>query len=361
MLEQYLSLPRSHDRVALALWAIHTHVYEKYMVTPRLALISPVRGCGKTVTLDVLDRLVARPEKSDNITAAAIYHALDEQPPRTLLLDEADNMEMGTKAVVRAVLNSGYRKGGSIDRVMRGKRHKFRVFAPVALASIGSLTLPLMSRSIVIHIERYNGIEQLRRFDSNDTQHLDIVWSATRDWAHNVKLNPDPAMPAEIRGRNADNWRPLIAIADAFGPAWGAEAREAAIAFCEDHHDEDIGVVLLGDIRTVFNVFNSRGVNRIGSKELADALIELDEEWGAWCGMNNDRAPHRLLSPELVRLLRRFHIHLKTIWPLGRQADSKSRKGYTRDQFEAAWKAYCSPAGDGTKAQPRRAKALIGL
>ena len=70
----YLAV-NSHEYVALALWAMHTHVYDRYMVTPRLLLTSPVRGCGKSVGLDVLSRLVARSELTDNITAAAVSRA----------------------------------------------------------------------------------------------------------------------------------------------------------------------------------------------------------------------------------------------------------------------------------------------
>src|SRR5215831_12001036 len=55
----YVAL-NSHEYVAMALWAMHTHIFDRYMVTPRLLLTSPVRHCGKSVALDVLSRLVAR-------------------------------------------------------------------------------------------------------------------------------------------------------------------------------------------------------------------------------------------------------------------------------------------------------------
>src|SRR5215468_10977892 len=86
----------SHEYVAFALWAMHTHVYDRYMVTPRLLLTSPVRGCGKSVGLDVLSRLVARAELTDNITAAAVYDTIDRLTC-TLLMDEFDNQELATK------------------------------------------------------------------------------------------------------------------------------------------------------------------------------------------------------------------------------------------------------------------------
>ena len=63
----------------------------RFMVTPRLALRSPVADCGNTTLLDVLARLTARSEKFDAISTAAIFRLIDATHP-TLLIDEADNL-----------------------------------------------------------------------------------------------------------------------------------------------------------------------------------------------------------------------------------------------------------------------------
>ena len=63
LLEEYVAL-KPHEYIAVSLWALHTHVYECFMVTPRLALRSPIADCGKTTLLDVLSRLTARPTSS---------------------------------------------------------------------------------------------------------------------------------------------------------------------------------------------------------------------------------------------------------------------------------------------------------
>src|SRR5262249_27622989 len=137
MVEDYVALD-PHEYVAVALWAIHTHFYDQFMVTPRLLLRSPVRNCGKTTLLDVMSRLVARPEKPASTAAAAIYYAVNAAK-RTLLLDEADNLELSARAVLRAVLNAGYRRGGAVTRMVQGRSRRFEVFAPIALAAIGPL------------------------------------------------------------------------------------------------------------------------------------------------------------------------------------------------------------------------------
>src|SRR2546423_9126729 len=41
MLETYIRL-EPHEYVAVTLWIVHTHVYDRFMVTPRLLLSSPV-------------------------------------------------------------------------------------------------------------------------------------------------------------------------------------------------------------------------------------------------------------------------------------------------------------------------------
>jgi hypothetical protein len=339
MLEQYVALDE-HFAVAVPLWFIHTHIYDRFMVTPRLFLKSPVRNCGKTTLLNVASRLVARAEKTDSITAAAIMHAAHESKS-TLLLDEADNLEASARATLRAVLHAGYHKGGSRTLVVKGVRKRFDVFAPIALAGIGSLPLPLMSRSIVIHMRRHDGARSLRRFDLNDTTDLDLVYTHIRHWARHVQLNGDPEMPAGMHGRLADNWRPLLSIADACGPKWSALAREAAVAFARADSDEDVGVTLLRHIR---EVFDACGGDRPASKKLVNDLINLDGAdamWAEYRGVRGDERPRKLTENSLAALLRPFEIRPRRLWPLPRTPESKSFRGYLRADFEESWRSYC--------------------
>jgi hypothetical protein len=87
LMRQYLEL-REHEYIAAALWALHTHVYDQYMHTPRLVLRSPAPGCGKTTLLLILEKLTARGKKHDSITTAALLRRIDRAHP-TALLDEA--------------------------------------------------------------------------------------------------------------------------------------------------------------------------------------------------------------------------------------------------------------------------------
>jgi hypothetical protein len=79
--QDYLALD-SHEYVALALWAVHAHVYDRFEHTPRLMLTSPVRGCGKTTAVKVLGRVVGRPEPVISITQGALYDTIHRLRPR---------------------------------------------------------------------------------------------------------------------------------------------------------------------------------------------------------------------------------------------------------------------------------------
>ena len=66
-----------HTAEAIALWVVHTHLFEHFLISPRLALRSAIKQCGKTTTLDILARLVRRPLPTVNVTAAAIFRIVE--------------------------------------------------------------------------------------------------------------------------------------------------------------------------------------------------------------------------------------------------------------------------------------------
>jgi hypothetical protein len=176
-------------------------------------------------------------------------------------------------------------------------------------------------------------------------------------WTKDVDLNSDPPMPAPLRNRQADNWRPLIAIADAFGAAWAGRAREAAVAFAGEHQDEDAAVVLLRDIR---DIFDGHGVDRLPSKTIVDRLNGADDAmWSEWRGIHGNQQPRKLSQGELAKLLEPFRIRPRTIRTFSDASGKPTAKGYCRHQFEAAWRSYCY--GNATPSQPRNIRHLRSL
>jgi putative DNA primase/helicase len=353
VVREFLSL-EEHEFVALALWAMHSHVARKAMHTPRLVLRSGLRGCGKTTCLDVLFGIVACPEKSDNMTAASFVRLAntgDATWGPTILIDEVDNLGLLTNSFFRAALNSGYRQGGAIQRTITNQVVKFRTFAPVVLAGIGTVPLPLARRAIVINLKRDpRAAVRLKKLDILDPEQVEnfaLIAGALAGWARDCVLASDPPMPPELTGGQCDNWRRLIAIADACGPEIAELARQVAVRMSRGL-DEDLEVLLLRDIRDIFDL---KQVDRLTSKIIVEYLDLLPHGlWADWRGRDNTEAPRPLTQSIMAKLLRIFEIRPTTVWPPGpRNADSKSANGYYRHQFEDAWARYCPGADTPTQ------------
>jgi len=115
----YVAFPSDHARVAVALWVLHCHALDAFESTPRLALLSPEKGSGKTRTLEVLGLVVPGPMHAVNLSAAALYRVVADKQP-TLLLDEADtylgNLVSKQHEDLRGLINAGHRRGAMVYR-----------------------------------------------------------------------------------------------------------------------------------------------------------------------------------------------------------------------------------------------------
>ncbi|MCP3957544.1 MAG: DUF3631 domain-containing protein, partial [bacterium] len=255
---------------ALSLWVVHTYALEAAFITPRLAITSPVKRCAKTLVLTVLEHLVTKALMTSNVSAAAVFRCIEKFQP-SLLVDEADTFLAG-KDELRGILNSGHRRGGTVLRVAGDalEPRAFRTFAPVAIAMIGKLRDTLADRSIEIEMRRKRREEKVEILRLDRMSHLGELRSRCARWAHDhlqELRDAEPEVPAELHDRAADNWRPLLAIADAVGGDWPTLARRSAQLLSSDVEGEDraIGEMLLADIRSIFE---SRGADRIFTDDL---------------------------------------------------------------------------------------------
>ena len=95
------------------------------MVSPRLAFTSPVNGCGKTTALAVIEQLAYRAQTHGQCDAGRDLSFGRSVHGGTLLVDEADNLGLRDNGPLRAMLNSGHRKGGNVRRFIKGRPQSF--------------------------------------------------------------------------------------------------------------------------------------------------------------------------------------------------------------------------------------------
>jgi hypothetical protein len=88
--------------------------------------------------------------------------------------------------------------------------------------------------------------------------------------------------------------------------------------------------------------------DRVEGKALAKAVIEVDDYFSDWRGANDKGQPHELTSPELSRLLKRFGVRSRSLFPIPRTPHSKSFRGYMRSSIESAWRTHYSESDTTT-------------
>jgi putative DNA primase/helicase len=338
-IRRYVMLPRQ-AATAIALWIVHCYGFDLFPITPRLLIESPTPRCGKTRLIEILQALVPRALRADNISAAAMFRTVELCRP-VVLIDEADSFLKNSEDH-RNIVNSGHARGGAVVRTVgeNFEPRQFSTFTPVALASIGSLAATIMDRSIVVIMRRRLPSEPVDRFKSDRAGHLHELARKAARWIadhKDVLRDADPEMPQELHDRAADNWQPLLAIADLAGWDWPQQARVAAqtlSAQASEQDDQSRGVMLLADVRSVFNERPSKAgkdADRISSTGLVEALVALiDRPWATW-------SKGKPITPAAVaRQLKMFGIVPSTI----KLSDGKQPNGYKRSQFDDAFGRY---------------------
>jgi hypothetical protein len=244
-----------HELVLVVLWIVGTHVFNEFAIFPRLFITAPERGCGKTTLLDLAEMLVPRPIKVENITTAALFRTIEAARP-SVLLDEADAFVRRNEEL-RGVIDSGHKRNGSVIRLVEidGKLEprKFSTWAPMALAAIQDLPGTIEDRSIRVKMERRRADEPVQSlYRANGLANLArklVRWAADNA----VELSAaDPEMPDGIVNRKANNWLPMLAIAEAVGGGWSDRVRQAAVALNSEGGAESTEINLLADIRAAF-------------------------------------------------------------------------------------------------------------
>jgi hypothetical protein len=347
-IRRFLILPNESDYTIVSLWIAHTYFTHKIKTTPRLAIISPEYGCGKSRVLEVLESLTFKGEKLDHHTRSYLMRTVDlirEEFSRspTLLIDEIDsvfrkNSEEGE--ATRAFANTGYRATGFYGITEGDSKKtptKFKTFAPMALAGKGEV-LPesVMTRAVIIRLQRRMGNEYIEdfltdlvAFEAEELREELLGWS---DYCAQEISTLNPDLP--VRDRDKEVWLPLFIVAHLADEAWIKRAEIALANIQEAKSDNTLPRErqLLSDI---WKIFQAQEREKIKSAAIILGLIEMpDSEWDIYNFGKpiNERA--------LAKKLRTYGIKPAQI----RFENGQGAKGYYRSEVESAVKRYLEPS-----------------
>ena len=309
----------------VALWVFHTHAFDAAVATPYLYVKSAEPQCGKTRLLETVELLVRNPKKTANMSAGALYAAIESQRP-TIMLDEIDAIFTGGKANedLRNMLNSGYIASGSVERQTMGaggvrETETYSTFAPKALAGIdnGAIPATIADRCMVFDLKRKKKDETAERLN------LRIVTPQAEDLKtriHAVAMASleklaaqNPADIETISDRQFDIAEPLLQIA-MIAKGWTKPTREAVErVFAQRKPAETLTVKAL---RTIKALFEEGDRDRVSSAEFAAAMD--------------------MTQAKASRLFHNYGINSKTIKFPGVNA----AKGFSREDFTDAFERY---------------------
>jgi hypothetical protein len=372
-------LHTSHDYlIVIALWILHTYIFELFNITPRLGMFAATENCGKSVPIDLCKYLAFSPKAYAVASASSLYREL-EHHKHTFLIDEGDNIDWRGDKVMKAVVNSGHKAGGLIARTGKdGETKEYSTHAPLAIAciSISSLASPILSRTIKIIMERTAEIpeeidQHLPEFAFMRHRIIDFI----EECREKDKIKRNPKMPeALMDSRDRDNWRVLIALADAIGGEWPKTVREIAVRMCGVYTEKNLKEQLIHDVRKVYDGVDGlmdpnpkkrrkpKTIDRITTKGLLARLLAMPN--APWRAM-------RIFGTQGTQAERPLTVNIMTSWlreflaeeylPLKPRAfrvkgSSKLQYGFLRSQFERAWSKW--PDKETTPQQQKGVKGL---
>jgi putative DNA primase/helicase len=306
-----------HQLWVCGLWVMFTWVHPQMDFSPSLYVTGPTMECGKTTLLNAIAKMVRRPAKTANVSAAAIYR-LSELFHPSLLMDEAQDQL--TDRDFWLVIKSGHTPGECAIRCNpnTSEVEAFDVFCPKLLAGIGRAGAQIMSRSIIIEMERKDG-ERDRSVKESDPIFTQIHRKLAR-WANDAgdlrRFKLPKNSPSKLRNR--DNWEALYRVACGVNQA----VAEKLVSFIPSFIDEeqDYSTYLLDSLRKLYSEYDQLTKDGfMGSDAIVDALNQ-DRE-GPWYA-KNDKG---LTREALASRLRRYKVKPDKVW----QEDMKKEvRGY---------------------------------
>jgi putative DNA primase/helicase len=172
-----------------------------------------------------------------NISPSAIFRFVDAVQP-TLLIDEADTF-LRSNDEIRGMLNAAYVKLSAhiVRSVEHGNRQfdskPFSTWGPKVIAGIGRFADTFEDRAIMVQMQRKAKDAQVARCRHRDTPEYAALRQQALRWAMDAApslRDARPVLPDSSNDRLADNWEPLLAIAEMAGEEWARRARVAACA-----------------------------------------------------------------------------------------------------------------------------------
>jgi len=340
---------RPDDALACVLWALNTWTFDVFDAVPYLCISAATKGAGKTALLDTLASISLNAEMLTDPHAANMMRLASQSEYNgrvSFFIDEAEKLNRET-CDARPYMNSGYRKGASIPRVMPGGyTQKFSTFCAKAFSLIGDVYDTLRDRSIVVRLVR-SAVERRFRPSLMRAEARELVFEIRRvmeplqggmAWA-------DDRLLEHLKGRDEEIWLPLFSLAVTLGlsPADIDRLRSVSADLTAEKTDEARNFIELratAEAAATADTYSERAI-----ADLLSVLREGEPAIFSDVAVERMRAlpvgPWRtfkgtgLTVNVLASLVDRFGLK-PTVVRMERGRQAKQLKGYRRDALDRA-------------------------
>lgn len=320
-------------RTAVTLWITLTWLTDYVECLPIANITAPEKNCGKSTLLSFIGVLAFQPLTTSNITSSALFRSIEKWHP-TLLIDEADSFTDDDESI-RGIINAGHTRESAFVIRCHGDDHepkRFSVWGAKAIAGIGKRAGTIESRSIDLRLRRKSPNEQTDRMKKGKAEFATIQQHLAR-WSHDVGdqvKHFEPDLPAQLQNRDADNWEPLLIIADCAGGVWPELARSAALELTRVDNTMSVAQELLTDIQTIFE---EKRVKQLFTSDLLESLLNIED--APWLNYNRGKP---LSARQLSKQLNGYGIK-----PGTKRIGVVTKKGYSLDDFTDSFARYLIP------------------
>lgn len=350
LLRKVVILKSDEHYWALTLWIAFCYSIPEFDFAPRLCFWSPEKRCGKSLALEVVSHLLPNPLVTSSISSASLFRILDRDKTKVILIDESDTVfgNRGDKEkaeALRQLLNASFKRGLSVLRCEGNnfEPKEFHIFAPIALAGIGTNAIPetVADRAIMVEMRRMLPNERITEFESDEVEEIfNPIKEKLEAFARSnesLYRTLRPELPREsLNARARDLWKPLYKVAECAGEEWIRKVRIASVALSAgevEPEEASHSLRLLSDIREVLR----EDEVRISTRDLLERLRDLEESpWAYWEKFN---------PSVLAQLLKNYGVKPS------RFGGGKVR-GYYRKSFEDPWIRYLDPLETVTPVTP---------
>jgi hypothetical protein len=227
---RYFELQRPEEMSVIAAWTIGTYVYEMFDAYPRLNFHGE-KGSGKSKLLQFIGAIAFNGVVYISTTPAALFRLIEEYQS-TLCLDEMEHLGGPDHKAIKDILNSGYKPDIRVPRTETDERGRYivkeyEVYAPIAFAGIRGLDSTLASRCITFRVvkgtdrAKINTSVSLRapQFGGFRSLGYRMAFGNFRE-IRERHAEIDPHLPTWLNARLLELYKPILAIASFYPPAY---------------------------------------------------------------------------------------------------------------------------------------------